>query len=130
MDITPPEEPFDGDATRKQTPQDATNSAMETFMMALQRYGAEQGRFANIPSNFEEALLTQLETLTAQLAPLRDLSPRLEGPREAVVAELMAIRDNLARPDWNNAKRLDPGARPNTNPFAGGAVSPGLPQSS
>jgi hypothetical protein len=129
METNSPDESLGMEAASKQSQQDATNSAMEALMMAVQRYGAEQGRFANIPSTFEDALLTRLEALTAQLAPLRQLSPTIEEPSEAVVAQLAALRRDMARLDFSGAKRLDPGTRPCTNPFTGATVAPIVAQS-
>ena len=121
MDIKP-EEPSDGDVARTPSQQDA-NSAMEAFMTALQRFGAGQARFADLPSTFEDALLCRLEALTAQLAPLQGLSPAVDLPSREVVLELEAIHISMARPNWNGAKRLDPGSPPCTNPFTGAMPS-------
>lgn len=121
MDIKP-EEPIGGDVARTQSQQDA-NSAMEAFMLAIQRFGAGQARFADLPSTFEDALLSRLEALTAQLAPLKGLSPAVDPPSREVALELKELRMSMERPDWSHAKRLDPGCPPYTNPFTGAMAS-------
>lgn len=72
-------------------------------------------------SFFEEALLEKLQTLTEQLAPLRELQPHLEPLPDTVVAQLKSLRDALARPDWSNATRLEPQQPPRRTAFATGA---------
>lgn len=58
-------------------------------------------------SCFEDALLDKLQTLTEQLAPLRELQAQLAPLEPRVVSELAALRAALARPDWSHATRLE-----------------------
>lgn len=52
-------------------------------------------------STMENVLLNGFDTLSAQLAPLRDLTPRRTQLPDEGYLRLLNLRRSLARPDWN-----------------------------
>lgn len=55
----------------------------------------------------ENVLMNGIDTLTAQLAPLRDLTPRRTPLGNEGNLRLLSLRQSLARPNWNEAGTLD-----------------------
>lgn len=96
---------------------ETANRLLQMLMQAAERGDTRGARIGEASSTFEEALLKRLETLTAQLAPLRELSPQLAPLPDKVAAMLADIRRSLERPDWSNATRLEPGDLPRRTVF-------------
>jgi hypothetical protein len=57
-------------------------------------------------SSVENVLVKGFETLSAQLEPLRDLTPKRTPMDDDGYARLQNLRDTLARPNWSNASSL------------------------
>jgi Ribonuclease G/E len=55
-------------------------------------------------SSVEEVLKRGFDTLSAQLEPLRDLTPKRTLLGEAALNQLRDLRTSLDRPDWNNGR--------------------------
>jgi Ribonuclease G/E len=55
-------------------------------------------------SSVEEVLKRGFETLSSQLAPLRDLTPKRTLLSEAALNQLRDLRTSLDRPDWSNGR--------------------------
>jgi hypothetical protein len=85
---------------------ETANRLLQMLIQAAERNEMRGAMRTDTSTIFEEALLKRLESLTEQLAPLRELKPQLEAPPANVVAELRAIRQALERPNWANAGRL------------------------
>lgn len=85
---------------------ETANRLLQMLIQAAERGEMRGPVRTDATTIFEEALLKRLETLTEQLAPLRELKPQLQPLPEDVVAQLRTIRLALARPDWAGAGRL------------------------
>jgi hypothetical protein len=55
-------------------------------------------------SSVEEVLKRGFETLSSQLEPLRDLTPKRTLLSEAALNQLRHLRTSLDRPDWNDGR--------------------------
>jgi Ribonuclease G/E len=78
-----------------------------------QQYGASTERADTLnqfimrvagASSVEEVLKRGFDTLSAQLEPLRDLTPKRTLLSEAALNQLGDLRKSLKRPDWSNGR--------------------------